>query len=43
MARLLAGSGEVTSPEQGYRIIDLTGAARGDPVALAWLQRREPV
>jgi phosphohistidine swiveling domain-containing protein len=42
MARLLAGSGEVTSAEQGYRIVDLAGAARGDPAALAWLQRREP-
>lgn len=42
MARLLAGSGEVTSAEQGYRIGDLAGAARSDPAALAWLQRREP-
>ena len=42
MARLLAGSGQVMSAEQGYRIVDLAGAARGDLVALAWLQRREP-
>ena len=41
MARLSAGSGEVTSAEHGYRIADLAGAARSDPVALAWLQRRE--
>ncbi|MGH8064021.1 MAG: PEP/pyruvate-binding domain-containing protein [Candidatus Entotheonellia bacterium] len=41
MARLLAGSGEVTSAEQGYRIVDLARAAQGDPEALAWLQRRE--
>ena len=42
MARLLAGSGEVTSAEQGYRIVDLASTTRGDPAALAWLQQREP-
>ena len=42
MARLLAGNGEVTSAEQGYRIIDLASTTRGDPAALAWLQQREP-
>jgi pyruvate,water dikinase len=42
MGRLLAGSGAVTSAEQGYRIVDLANAARGDPAALGWLQRREP-
>jgi phosphohistidine swiveling domain-containing protein len=41
-ARLLAGSGEIISAEQGYRIADLARAAQGDPEALAWLQRREP-
>jgi pyruvate,water dikinase len=41
-ARLLAGSGEVISAEQGYRIADLGRTAQGDPEALAWLQRRKP-
>jgi rifampicin phosphotransferase len=41
-ARLLAGSGEITSAEQGYRIADLARAAHRDPMALAWLQRRDP-
>jgi pyruvate,water dikinase len=39
---LLAGSGEVISAEQGYRIVDLVHAAQSDPEALAWLQRRAP-
>ena len=42
MARLLAGSGEITSAEQGYRVADLVRAARGDMEALTWLQRRAP-
>jgi phosphohistidine swiveling domain-containing protein len=42
LARLLAGSGEVTSAEQGYHIVDLARAAQRDPAALAWLRRREP-
>lgn len=42
LARLLAGSGEVTSAEQGYRIADLARIVCTDPEALAWLQRREP-
>ena len=41
LARLLAGSGQITSAEQGYRIADLAHAAQRDPEALAWLQRRE--
>jgi phosphohistidine swiveling domain-containing protein len=42
LARLLAGSGEITSAEQGYRIANLARAAQRDPEALHWLQRREP-
>jgi pyruvate,water dikinase len=42
LTRLLAGSGEITSAEQGYRIADLARLARHDTDALAWLQRREP-
>ena len=42
LARLLAGSGQVISAEQGYRIADLAQVARGDPEALAWLRRRAP-
>src|SRR5262245_41219486 len=41
MARLLAGSGGVTSAEQGYRTADLARAARHDPEAMTWLRRRE--
>jgi rifampicin phosphotransferase len=42
LARLLAGSGTVTSAEQGYRITDLARAVQRDPEALAWLQQRQP-
>jgi rifampicin phosphotransferase len=42
MARLLAGSGEVTSAEQGYRIADLARTVQNNPEALAWLGRRQP-
>jgi phosphohistidine swiveling domain-containing protein len=41
LSRLQAGSGKVTSAEQGYRIVNLAHAAQHDPAALAWLQRRE--
>jgi pyruvate,water dikinase len=42
LARLLAGSGQITSAEQGYRVADLARVVRRDPEALAWLQRRDP-
>jgi phosphohistidine swiveling domain-containing protein len=42
LARLVAGSGEVISAEQGYRIVDLVHAAQSDPQALVWLQRHAP-
>jgi pyruvate,water dikinase len=42
LARLLAGSGQIISADQGYRIADLAQVAQNDPEALAWLQRRAP-
>jgi pyruvate,water dikinase len=42
LPRLLAGSGGVTSAEQGYRIADLARVAKRDPEGLAWLRRHEP-
>jgi phosphohistidine swiveling domain-containing protein len=42
LARLLAGSGQITSAEQGYRLVDLARVAQRDPAALAWLRRCEP-
>ncbi len=42
MNRLLAGSGNVTSAEQGYRIHDLAAVALTDESALKWLQARGP-
>ncbi len=39
---LLAGGGDVTSAEHGYRIRDLAEVARKDAAALAWLQGSEP-
>jgi pyruvate,water dikinase len=39
---LLAGGGDVTSAEHGYRIHDLAEVARKDAAALAWLQGSEP-
>jgi pyruvate,water dikinase len=38
-AALMAGSGQVTSAEQGYRLLDLAAAARRDPAAQAYLSR----
>ncbi len=35
---LMAGSGAVTSAEQGYRILDLADALRKDPAAEAWMR-----
>lgn len=37
---LLAGSGAVTSAEQGYRIADLARAAQQEPEVRQWLQSR---
>jgi rifampicin phosphotransferase len=37
-SRLLAGTGGVTTAEQGYRLRDLAEVARTDPAALAWLR-----
>jgi rifampicin phosphotransferase len=42
LARLLAGSGQVISADQGYRIADLAQAAQSDQEALAWLRRHAP-
>ncbi len=41
-AALMAGSGEVTSAEHGYRLFDLVAAAGQDPAARTYLQR-EPL
>ncbi len=38
-AQLLAGSGQVTSAAQGYRLFDLAEAARRDPAARDYLAR----
>ncbi len=38
-AALMAGSGEVTSAEHGYRLFDLVHAARCDPAAHAYLHQ----
>jgi phosphohistidine swiveling domain-containing protein len=40
--RLLAGGGNVTSAEQGYRLHALADVARRDAVASAWLESRAP-
>lgn len=42
LSGLLAGSGALTSAEQGYRIADLARVASGDPEALHWLQQQAP-
>ena len=42
MGKLLAGTGEVTSAEHGYAILQLAAAARTDQAALAWLEARGP-
>lgn len=40
VSALLAGSGKVTTAEQGYRLFDLAAAARTDAEAVAYLTRR---
>jgi rifampicin phosphotransferase len=40
--RLLAGSGNITSAEHGYRIFDLIASARKDEAALDWLKSGRP-
>ena len=42
MAALCAGSGNVTSAEQGYRVGELAEMARRDREAAAWLQSAAP-
>lgn len=42
LGRLLIGSGDILSAEQGYRMGDLARTALHDPEALAWLHRHEP-
>lgn len=42
MARLLAGAGNVTSAEHGYRTLELASAAREDEAARKWLEARHP-
>jgi phosphoenolpyruvate synthase/pyruvate phosphate dikinase len=42
LTTLCAGSGDVASAEQGYRISELADAARSDLEALAWLQSGRP-
>jgi phosphohistidine swiveling domain-containing protein len=42
MNRLIAGSGNITSAEQGYRILDLIAAAHKDESARNWLSAGKP-
>jgi pyruvate,water dikinase len=42
LSRLLAGGGQVTSAEHGYRLHDLAEIARADEAARAWLEAGRP-
>ncbi len=42
-AGLMAGTGQVTSAEHGYRLVELAEVARNDADAMAWLTQGEQV